>query len=668
MDSAKRRGWLPGFVLVAAVLIAFGPAWHAGFIWDDDAYVTQNPLLTAPDGLRRIWFSLASPSQYFPLTYTSFYFERKLWGLNPAGYHIVNLFIHAANAVLVWRVLTRLAIPGAWLAAAIFALHPVQVESVAWVTERKNLLMGFFFLLAAGEWLSFIDNVSRERWRHYLLALVFYGLSLSAKTTACTLPAALLLMLWLKKTPIDWKRLAQVVPFLAMGIGMGLVTVWWERFHQGTQGKLFEMGWLDRVLLANRALWFYIGKLFWPANLTFSYARWTISASDWVWVAGTVGLAAAIWRIRRWAGRGVETAMLFYAATLAPMLGFIMLYTFVYSFVADHYQYIACIGPIALAAAGMEPRLRQWKWPVGVILLTILGLLTWRQSATYANAETLWRATIEHNPTSWLARNNLGMSLMEQGDLDDAMDQFQKSLAINPDLPEEHLNAGVVFAQKGQVDKAMAEYRRALALDPHLPKARVNLAGILMDRGQLDEAIGHLRIALAVQPWVTGGHKTLGVALAKKGQWREAIAEFQKALQAEPGSDELYKNLGLACEKANDAPLAIPALQKALEINPDNIDAADSLAWILSTSTNASLRNGADARALAQHALELAGPDNPFILRTLAAAEAELGNYQEAAATARKALENAVKQKQAELRVKIEADLKFYQAGKPARD
>ena len=363
--SSWRHGWLFGLFLVAVTLMAYGPAWHAGFIWDDDAYLTQNPLLTAPDGLRRIWFSLQSPSQYFPLTYSTFYVERALWGLNPAGYHLVNLLLHAANALLVWRVLARLRVPGAWLAAAIFALHPVQVESAAWITERKNVLMGFFFLLTLWGWIRFIDEQTARPWRYYVLALVFYALALSAKTTACTLPAALLLILWLKKMSINWRRLAQVAPFVAMGIGMGLVTLWWERHHQGTEGNLFGMGPVERVLVASRAVWFYAGKLLWPANLTFSYPRWKISASDagaYGWVLATAALGVVIWRARRWAGRSVEVAAAFFVATLSPLLGFIMVYTFAYSFVADHYQYLACIGPIALAAAAMEMGLGRVAW------------------------------------------------------------------------------------------------------------------------------------------------------------------------------------------------------------------------------------------------------------------------------------------------------------------
>jgi len=235
-------------------------------------------------------------------------------------------------------------------------LHPVHVESVAWITERKNVLMGLFFLLALLAWVRFMEVSSRQRWKYYSLALVCYALALFSKTTACTLPAALLLIFWLKGTRIDWRRLAQIAPFVVLGIGMGLVTVWWERHHQGTQGELFQIGLPERVLVACQALWFYAGKLLWPANLVFSYPRWTISAGnplDYVWPLVTVAAAAIICFARRYLGRGPEVAALFFAATLSPMLGFIMLYTFRYSFVADHYQYLASIGPLALAAAGI---------------------------------------------------------------------------------------------------------------------------------------------------------------------------------------------------------------------------------------------------------------------------------------------------------------------------
>jgi len=268
LSALWNRSWLLGLILVLSTVLVYLPARHGGFIWDDDVYVTDNPLLTAPDGLKRIWFSFDSPSQYFPLTYTTFRLEHGLWGSNPAGYHWVNILLHAANALLVWRLLRRLGLPGAWLAAALFALHPVHVESVAWITERKNVLSLFFLLLAALAWIEFLEERPQGSRRYYGLALVLYTLALFAKTTACTLPAALVLVLWLQRKPITRSRLAQIVPFVLIGMGMGLMTVWWERYHQGTQGKLFQLDLPDRVLVASRAIWFYAAKLLWDGTGT----------------------------------------------------------------------------------------------------------------------------------------------------------------------------------------------------------------------------------------------------------------------------------------------------------------------------------------------------------------------------------------------------------------
>src|SRR5881296_231737 len=219
LASPRGRACFFGLLLAVVTIFAYRPAWNGGLLWDDDVYITNNELLTAPDGLRRIWFSLDSPSQYFPLVYSTFRIEYALWGLNPTGYHWVNLLLHVANAMLVWRLLACLKVPGAWLAGAIFALHPVQVESVAWITERKNVLMGFFFLLTLLAWVAFVDQRTKQPWRFYALALVLYVLALSAKSTACTLPAALLLILWLQKRPITKQRLIKIVPFVILGIG-----------------------------------------------------------------------------------------------------------------------------------------------------------------------------------------------------------------------------------------------------------------------------------------------------------------------------------------------------------------------------------------------------------------------------------------------------------------
>ncbi len=343
-------------VIIAACLLAYMPAMRAGFVWDDDQYVTNNELLAAPDGLWHIWFTTDSPSQYFPLTYTSFRLDYDLWKLNPAGYHITNIILHTANALLVWLLLRRLTIPSAWLAAVIFALHPVHVESVAWISERKNVLMVFFALLSILAWVDFAErsrNLQPSR-NFYILSMLLYVLALAAKSTACTVPATLLLVLWLKNIPLNWKRWLQIAPFLLVGLASGLLTVWWEMHHQGTKFARLDLSLIDRFLIAGRALWFYIAKLIWPVNLAFSYPKWKIDANDplqYSWLVACFAAAFALWYWRKKVGRGTIAAIVFFAATLSPVIGFISLYTFVYTYVADHYQYFASIGPIALVAA-----------------------------------------------------------------------------------------------------------------------------------------------------------------------------------------------------------------------------------------------------------------------------------------------------------------------------
>ena len=589
--SVWPKDLLLGLLLVAATVMAYQPAWHAGFMWDDDRYVTENPLLTAPDGLRRIWFSLDAPSQYFPLTYTMFRLEHGLWGFDPAGYHWVNILLHAANALLAWRLLARLRAPGAWLGAALFALHPVQVESVAWITERKNVLMGFFFLLSLLAWTRFLDEKGERPWRFYTLALVFYGLALSAKTTACTLPGALLLVLWLEKKPIDWRRLGQVAPFVALGLGMGLVTVWWERCHQGTRGQLFEIGPVERVLIASRAVWFYVGKLIWPANLTFSYPRWSISASDplaYVWLLATAAAGAAIWRTRRWAGRSVEVAAVFFVVTLSPVLGFIMLYTFAYSFVADHYQYLACLGPLALAAAGMERGWGRMKIQSAVpqvlfcaALLTALGGLTWRQCGMYASEETLWRATIARNPGSWMAHNNLGALYVQKKELEKGLEQFREALEIKPDDVDTLCNFGAAYFTKGEQAEAMASYRKALAINPAHAAAHYNLGLALEKNGEKEEAIAQYRAALTIKPRDAEVLITLGTALARKGDLDEAAAQYRAALEINPEHAGALSNLGNALLLKGDLDGALACLKRSTALNPEQVEAWYNLGNVL---------------------------------------------------------------------------------------
>src|SRR5512133_764119 len=649
--SPRGRALLFAVVLAAVTIFAYRPAWHGGFLWDDDAYIINNELLTAPDGWQRIWFSLDSPSQYFPLTYSTFRIEHALWGVNTTGYHWVNLLLHVGNALLVWAVLARLGVPGSWLAAAIFALHPVQVESVAWITERKNVLMGFFFLLTLVAWVAFVDERTRRPRIFYCLALIFYVLALSAKATACTLPAALFLILWLQKKPITVRRLMQIVPFVVLGIGMGLLAVWWERYHQGTNRGVFTfLSPIERILVASRAVWFYLSKIFWPSNLTFIYPRWNISPPDLLdYIPLLAGIAAcvAIYFLRRYVGRSVEVAAAFFVATLTPVLGFIMLFTFRYTFVADHYQYLACIGPIALASAGivnLSDKFAQYRAVIvsaAVLTVASLATLTWRQAATYTDIETLWRTTLARNPECWMAHTNLGLVLLQKGKIDDGIAHYRSALQMQPDSWDAEYNLGTALLRRGQVDEAIQHCERAVVMRPTDPDAQVSLGDALLRKGRIDDAIDHYQKAMMARADHFLARYGLCHALLEKGELDSAIQVCRSALVLWPLDADCHTALAIALEEKGNPAEAIQHYQKALEVSPSSISTLTNLAWLLATSEDASLRNGPKAVQLAAQADRLVGGTNTLVLRTLAAAYAENGEFPKAIRTARSATQLA---------------------------
>jgi tetratricopeptide (TPR) repeat protein len=574
---------VPGILLFLLAALAFLPALRCGFVWDDDAYVTENPLLTSAHGLHDIWFSAHTQSQYFPLVYTTFRFERLLWGLNPFGFHLVNILLHGVNAVLVWVVLRRLRAPGAWLAAAIFAVHPVQVETVAWVTELKNIESLLFYLLSLLAWIEFVDAPGGRHWRYYGLALTACLLALFAKTTACTLPATMWLVLWVRKQRISWLRAAQIVPFLIAGFGMGLITVWWEK-HLGNYDERFglSLSLLQRVLLAGRALWFYAGKLAWPTGLAFSYPHWEISVREplqYVPLAGCAAVAAVLWRWQDRIGRGVLAGIIFFVAALSPLLGFINEYTFFYSYVADHYQYTAGIGLIAVFASGV------WSWcsrkgclgPAQGGLLVLLGCLTWHQCGAYQNRETLWRDTLAKNPDSWMAHHNLGIELFGQGRLDEALDHYQTAVRLYPKGDREQSDLGTALMEKGLYPEAIEHLEAALAINAQLFQAQNNLALTYSRTGQYQQAVSHFRKALAIKPDALGVMLNLGRALHRQGELDEAISDYREASARFPSEVEPLRRLaGVLAEKGQFSQAA-QACRQALRIAPNSPDLEQQL-------------------------------------------------------------------------------------------
>lgn len=572
--SPAVRAWTA--FLIAAPLVAYAAALHGGFLWDDDVYVSHNLLLTAPDGLRRIWFSLDSPSQYFPLTYTTFLLERGIWGLNTFGYHLVNVLLHAANALLVWRILEDLEIPGAWLAAGVFALHPVQVESVAWITERKNVLSALFYLLSLRSWVRSLDATPTRRAAAVAAALIFYLLALFSKTTACTLPAALVLAVWLKGRAVDRRRALEVGAFVGLGVAMGLLTVWWEKHQQGAGGGPFRLTPAQAVIAAGRALWFYAGKLAWPSGLSFSYARWTVRPEDWrqwLWPGCAALLFAVLGEAWRRGRPAAAYAALFFAATLSPLLGFIPLYTFRYSYVADHYQYLACVGPISLAAAAAarglwpdDPRTPRLHAAV-IVLFGALILATSNRAAAFADSDVLWRDTLEKNPGSWLAYNNLGCSAVDRGDWAQAETDFKRAISLGPDEYRNFFDLGALYEKQGRRDDALASYEEALRLEPAHGKSLLSAARLHAQAGRDDQAVEFYRRGLAADPEHPEARNSLGMILARQGRTLDAVEEYRRALELNPRSFTAHNNLANAYLRLNRDEEAVAEYRSALELN-----------------------------------------------------------------------------------------------------
>src|SRR5205809_266045 len=447
--SWTKRDWFFCLILAAVTILAYHPAWHGQLLWDDDECVTP-PELRTLDGLRRIWFVPRAAGQYYPLLFSSYWLQQRLFGDSTAGYHLVNLLLHIGCVVLVLKILRFLRVPGAELAAMIFALHPVNVETVAWIAERKNTLSGIFALAATFWYLKFDEGRSRREkdgpqgrgYRSYALAIGLFLLGLLSKTAIVTLPLTWLVIFWWKRGAISWRRdVVPSIPFFFLAAVAGLVTRWFENTGIGYKATILDLSLLDRCLIAGRGFWFQLGKLLWPSNLTFVYPRWEISAAVWwqyLFPLAVLALLGILWSVRRWS-RAPLAGVLVYLFLLLPSLGFLNIYFFVYSFVADHWQYLASLGIIVPCASGLvllAGRLERWRvWLEPAMTLVLAGalfVLTWQQSRIYSDIETLYRTTIARNPACWVRQVNLGNVLYQDNRIPQVMDLFTQAMRIKP--------------------------------------------------------------------------------------------------------------------------------------------------------------------------------------------------------------------------------------------
>jgi protein O-mannosyl-transferase len=429
--------------------------------------------------------------------------------------------------------------------------------------------------------------------------------------------------------------------------------------------------------VASRAVWFYLSKIFWPSKLTFIYPRWNISPADlldYIWLLAGIAACVTIYVLRRYFGRSIEVASAFFVATLSPVLGFIMLFTFRYTFVADHYQYLACIGPIALASAGvvsLSDKITQYRTVIisaAVLIVASLATLTWRQAATYTDMETLWRTTLAKNPECWMAHTNMGLVLFQKGQIDDAIAHYRSALQMRPDWWDAEYNLGTALAAKGQVDEAILHCEKAVSMRPTDPDAQVSLGNLLLQNGRFDEAIAHYQKAIAVSPDHFLARYGLGQALLEKGEIDSAIQVCRSALLLRPLDADCHTTLAIALEEKGNPAEAIQHYQKALELAPKSIPTLTNLAWLLATSRDASLRNGLKAVELAKQADRLVGGTNTLVLRTLAAAYAENGEFANAIRTARSAMQLARMHGEDSLMTDLGQQIAVYQLGMPYRD
>lgn len=575
--------------------LSYWPVTKAGYIWDDDNYVTQNATLRQPAGLLEIWGNPLSTPQYYPLVHTSYWIEYQLWGLDPAGYHLTNVMLHGLNACLVFLIVRQLAIPGAIWPALIFALHPVHVESVAWITERKNVLSGFFYLLAM---LVFVKNflakpdltesgasspeanttVFKRKaygWLATLSIVLLYVAALLSKTVTASLPVALCLILWWSREKWTPRHVRLIVTLFLIGVPLGLTTAYLEKHHVGASGAAWDYSLGERFLIAGSSLVFYLKKIVFPYPIVFVYGHWDLKALETFLAPLLFLLVLGVVASRDWT-RSTLVASLFFVTTLFPALGFINVYPLQYTFAADHYQYLASLGPIVFLAGVSSAVLASkvmWRpllMTAGVAIIAVLGLRTSIECEKYQDRESLWVDTIQKNPECQMAIVNLGLEWQAEGRIEESRVLFRKAIELQPEEPTARVNYALLEYYSGNVSLAVSQLEAVLKMDPENSLALYNLGVLLQEKGEIRQAESILLKLLEIEPENSGANNALALMAYDRGDLATALQRFGIAHQQARLVPDYSINYGAVLIDANLHAQAIPVLNWALESNPSH--------------------------------------------------------------------------------------------------
>lgn len=582
--ASRDRHWNElaiGVAIVVAVILVYLPSLGGGFVWDDEQLITGNPLLRTLSGLGEIW-SGGRTADYFPVTNTVFWIEWHLFGNHPLGYHVINVLLQAADSLLVWIVLRQLAIPGAWLAGFLFAIHPVNAESVAWISELKNLLAMLFVLLSLLCFFRKEDARPRRRIANYLASICFFVLALLSKSQAVFLPFVLLLCEWWRAQDRDsagFRRMAaQTFPFFLAAILFGLTTIWFQ--NRGIGEEVIAIGSLGRRLAnAGMAIWWYTAKVLIPVRLIAIYRPWkfdSVPIWDWMPLIGLVLLIVLLWYRRNRGTKGAFFAVACFVLALLPVLGLVrMAYVRSGTLVADHFVYFAGVPLLALIAAAIVRIWSRGQRFIRVPLIIIVagavlasGIYTSTRAAVFRDEERLWQDTLSKNPNAWQAQARLGLLLFNQQDYEGALSHLESAIRLKPELAENRNLLGLEYRRLQRFEEGITQYREALALEeaqpsmaqsPTVATIRTNLANALtLSANNID-----------------GG--TANISEEAFRRYQEAIEQYEKALEIEPEQPAIHRNLGILLARLGRNDEAIAHLRKTLQLVPDEPTAREIL-------------------------------------------------------------------------------------------